>query len=177
MITSILLSIAVIIIIMLAMAGLSELIYQFFGKGKKLKLGIRSDDNFEKTLTIEGGDKLINTLQNKGYHIPSGCGGNATCGQCKIKLYTDMGPYSPTETPLFDRKSRSEARAFLEKGIGDGYTRLSCQVRVNKDIDVFLPKSTLQIKKYSARVIKKTQLASDKCEISLRPLQKFDYKP
>jgi len=162
---------------MLVMAALSELTYQFFGKGKKLKLVIRSDEDFEKTLTIEGGDKLLNTLQNKGYHIPSGCGGNATCGQCKIKLYTDMGPYSPTETPLFDRKSREETRRFLEKGIGDGYTRLSCQVRVDKNLDIFLPTSTLQVKKYSARLIKKTQLTSDKYEISLRPLQKFDYKP
>jgi Na(+)-translocating NADH:ubiquinone oxidoreductase F subunit len=162
---------------MLAMAGLSELTYQFFGKGKKLKLIIHSDDNFEKALTIEGGDKLLNTLQNKGYHIPSGCGGNATCGQCKIKLYTNMGPYSPTETPLFDRKSREETRKFLEKRIGDGYTRLSCQVRVDKDVDIFLPKSTLQVKKYSARVIKKIQLTSDKCEISLRPLQKFNFNP
>ena len=124
--TSLILSIAIIIIIMLAMAGLSELTYQFFGKGKKLNLVIHSDGDFEKTLAIEGGDKLLNTLQNKGYHIPSGCGGNATCGQCKIKLYTNMGPYSPTETPLFDRKSREETRRFLEKGIGDGYTRLSC---------------------------------------------------
>ncbi|MBT3355044.1 MAG: 2Fe-2S iron-sulfur cluster binding domain-containing protein, partial [Candidatus Scalindua sp.] len=177
MTTSIILSIAVIIIIMLAMAGLSELTYQFFGKGKKLKLGIRSDGNFEKSLTIEGGDKLLNTLQNKGYHIPSGCGGNATCGQCKIKLYTNMGPYSPTETPLFDRKSRADASKFLEEGIGNGYTRLSCQVRVDKDIDIFLPKSTLQVKKYSARLIKKTQLTSDKSEISLKPLKKFNFKP
>ena len=177
MTTSIILSIAIIVIIMLAMAGLSELTYQFFGKGKKLKLGIHSDDDFEKMLTIEGGDKLLNTLQNKGYHVPSGCGGNATCGQCKIKLYTNMGPYSPTETPLFDRKSREETRKFLEKGIGDGYTRLSCQVRVDKDMDIFLPKSTLQVKKYSARVIRKSQLTSDKYEISLRPLQKFKFKP
>jgi len=177
MTTSIILSIAIIVIIMLAMAGLSELIYQFFGKGKKLKLCIHSDENFEKTLTIEGGDKLLNTLQNKGYHIPSGCGGNATCGQCKIKLYTNMGPYSPTETPLFDRKSREETRKFLEKGVGDGYTRLSCQVRIDQDVDIFLPKSTLQVKKYSARVIKKVQLTSDKCEISLRPLQKFNFNP
>ncbi|GAX60576.1 Na+-translocating NADH-quinone reductase subunit F [Candidatus Scalindua japonica] len=162
---------------MLAMAGLSELTYQYFGKGKKRKLVIHSDDDFEKKLNIEGGDKLLNTLQNKGYNIPSGCGGNATCGQCKIKLYTDMGTYSPTETSLFDRKSREETRQFLEKGIGDGYTRLSCQVRVDKDIDIFLPKSTLQVKKYSARVIKKVELTSDKCEISLRPLRKFNFKP
>jgi hypothetical protein len=39
---------------MLAMAGLSELTYQLFGKGKKLKLTIHSDDNFEKALTTKG---------------------------------------------------------------------------------------------------------------------------
>ena len=66
MTTSIILSIIIIIIIMLSMAGLSELTYQFFGKGKKLKLGIHSDDDFEKALTIEGGDKLLNTLRTKG---------------------------------------------------------------------------------------------------------------
>ena len=48
MTTSIILSIAIIIIIMLAMAGLSELTYQFFGKGKKRKLVIHSDDDFKK---------------------------------------------------------------------------------------------------------------------------------
>ncbi len=96
MITSILLSIAVIIIIMLSMAGLSEITYQLFGKGKKLRLSIHSDDDFKKELSIEGGDKLLNILQNKEYHIPSGCGGNDTCGLCKVKLLTDMGSYSPT---------------------------------------------------------------------------------
>jgi len=162
---------------MLSIAGLSELTYQFFGKGKRLKLCIQSDDDFKKVLNIEGGDKLLNTLQNKGYHIPSGCGGNATCGQCKIKLFTDMGSYSPTEIPLFDRKARAETRSFLEEGKGDGYTRLSCQVRVDKDVNIYLPKSTLQVKKYTARVVKKIQLTSDKYEISLLPFQKFTFTP
>ncbi len=177
MITSIILSICIIIIIMLSMAGLSELTYQFFGKGKRLKLCIHSDDDFKKVLNIEGGDKLLNTLQNKGYHIPSGCGGNATCGQCKIKLLTDMGSYSPTEMPLFDRKARAETRSFLEEGKGGGYTRLSCQVRVDKDVNIYLPKSTLQVKKYTARVVKKIQLTFDKYEIHLLPFQKFNFTP
>ncbi|OHC01316.1 MAG: hypothetical protein A3H23_03530 [Planctomycetes bacterium RIFCSPLOWO2_12_FULL_40_19] len=177
MLTSIILSICIIIIIMLSMAGLSEITYQLFGKGKKLKLKIHSDDDFTKGLDIEGGNNLLNTLQNKGYHIPSGCGGNATCGQCKIKLFTNMGSYSPTEIPHFDRKAREETRKFLEEGKGDGYTRLSCQLRVDKDIDIYLPKSTLQVKKYTARVVRKVQLTSDKYEISLLPFQKFDFTP
>ncbi|MHC4453829.1 MAG: 2Fe-2S iron-sulfur cluster-binding protein, partial [Planctomycetota bacterium] len=138
MITSIILSIIIITIVMLAIAGLSELTYQFFGKGERLQLSIYSDDNFKKVLTIEGGDKLLNTLQNKGYHIPSGCGGNATCGLCKIKLLNDMGTYSPTELPLFDRKVREETRKYLEEGKGSGYTRLSCQVRVYQDVNIYL---------------------------------------
>ncbi len=177
MITSILLSIGIIIIIMLSMAGLSEITYQLFGKGKKLRLRIHSDDDFKKELNIEGGDKLLNILQNKEYHIPSGCGGNATCGLCKVKLLTDMGSYSPTEIPLFDCKAREDTRKFLEEGKGDGYTRLSCQVRVDKDVDIYLPKSTLHVKKYTARVVKKIQLTSDKYEISLLPFQKFNFAP
>jgi Na(+)-translocating NADH:ubiquinone oxidoreductase F subunit len=162
---------------MLSMAGLSEITYQLFGKGKKLRLRIHSDDDFKKELNIEGGDKLLNILQNKEYHIPSGCGGNATCGLCKVKLLTDMGSYSPTEIPLFDCKAREDTRKFLEEGKGDGYTRLSCQVRVDKDVDIYLPKSTLHVKKYTARVVKKIQLTSDKYEISLLPFQKFNFTP
>ncbi len=177
MITSIILSIIIITIIMLAIAGLSELTYQFFGKGKMLELRIHSDDNFQKVLTIEGGDKLLSTLQNKGYHIPSGCGGNASCGQCKIKLLNDMGTYSPTELVLFDRKSREETREYIEEGKGSGYTRLSCQVRVDRNVEIYLPKSTLQIKKYTARIARKIQLTFDKHEIHLIPPREFNFTP
>ncbi|ODS31681.1 MAG: Na+-translocating NADH-quinone reductase subunit F [Candidatus Scalindua rubra] len=177
MITSLIVGICIIIILMLTMAGLSEITYQFFGKGKKLKLGIHSDENFKKELAIEGGGKLLNILQNKGYHISAGCGGNATCGQCKVKLLTNMGPYAPTEIPHFDSRSREVSRRFIEEGKGDGYTRLSCQVRVDKDVNIYLPKSTLQVKKYTARVVKKLQLTSDKYEIRLLPFQKFDFIP
>ncbi len=177
MTTTIILSIGIIIIIMLSMAGLSEITYQLFGRGKKLRLGIHSDDDFKKMLDIEGGDKLLNILQNKGYNISSGCGGNATCGQCKIKLLTNMGSYSPTEMPHFNLRAREETRKFLEENKGDGYTRLSCQVRVDKDVDIYMPKSALQVKKYTARVVKKIQLTPDKYEIRLFPFRKFNFIP
>jgi Na(+)-translocating NADH:ubiquinone oxidoreductase F subunit len=159
------------------MAGLSEITYQFFGRGKKLKLGIHSDEDYKKELDIEGGGKLLTELQSKGYNISAGCGGNATCGQCKVKLLTDMGSYSPTETPHFDSRAREETRRFLEEGKGDGYTRLSCQVSIDKDLDIYLPKSTLQVKKYTARVVKKIPLTYDKYEMRLLPFQDFDFIP
>ncbi len=177
MLTSLIVGICIVIILMLTMAGLSEITYQFFGKGKKLKLSIHSDGDFKKELDIEGGGKLLSALQNKGYNISAGCGGNATCGQCKVKLLTDMGSYSPTETPHFDRRSREETRRFLEEGKGDGYTRLSCQVTIDKDLGIYLPKSTLQVKKYTARVVKKIPLTYDKYEIRLLPFHDFDFIP
>ena len=172
MFTTIIMTIGILIILMLAMASLSEATYQLFGKGKRLKLNIHSDDDFKKEEDIEGGQKLLSILQNKGYHISSGCGGNATCGQCKVELLTDMGPYAQTETPLFDRKAREETRRFLEEGEGEGYTRLSCQVSVDKDAEIYLPMSTLQVKKYTARVVKKAPLTGDKYELRLQPFSK-----
>ncbi len=177
MLTPVILTIIVIVALILALSGLSEIAYQLFGKGKRLRLAIHSDDAFKKELNFEGGERLLSILQNKGFHIPSGCGGNATCGQCKVKLLSDMGPHTPTETPLFDSVARKEAQAFLEDGKGDGYTRLSCQVRVDKDIEVYLPKSTLHVKKYTARVVKKIPLTSDKYETHLRPFKKFNFVP
>ncbi|MFQ5965084.1 MAG: NADH:ubiquinone reductase (Na(+)-transporting) subunit F [Candidatus Scalinduaceae bacterium] len=177
MITSLILGICIIIILMLSMAALSEITYQLFGKGKRLKLVVYSDDDYKKELDVEGGKKLLSILQNKGYHISAGCGGNATCGQCKVKLLTNMGTYAPTEIPLFDSRARKETNQFLKEGKGDGYTRLSCQVMVDKDVNVYLPMSTLQVKKYTARVVKKIPLTYDKYEIRLLPFQKFDFIP
>ncbi|MDR4503771.1 MAG: 2Fe-2S iron-sulfur cluster-binding protein [Candidatus Scalindua sp.] len=177
MLTPIIFTLIVIVVLMLALSGLSEIIYQLFGKGKRLRLVIHSDNEFKKELDFEGGEKLLSILQTKGFNISSGCGGNATCGQCKVKLLTNMGTYAPTEAPLFDSMARKETREFLEEGKGDGYTRLSCQVRVDKDVDIYLPGSTLHVKKYTARVLKKIQLTSDKYETHLHPFQKFDFIP
>ncbi len=57
MLTSLIIGICVVIILMLTMAGLSEITYQFFGRGKKLKLSVHSDEDYKKELDIEGGGK------------------------------------------------------------------------------------------------------------------------
>ena len=101
----------------------------------------------------------------------------ATCGQCKVKLHTDVGSYTSVESPHFDMKTREAARKYLEQGVGDGYVRLACQVRVEKDVSLYLPKDTLHVKKYTARVIKKIPITSDKMEMWLKPSKLIQYKP
>lgn len=155
----------------------SEITYQFFGRGVKRKLTVLSDDAYRKELDIEGGEKLLPLLQNRGFNIPAACGGMATCGQCKVKLFTDVGTYTTAETPHFDMRAREATRKFLEQGVGDGYVRLACQVRVEKDVSLYLPKDTLHVKKYTARVIKKRAITSDKMEVWLKPSKPIQYKP
>lgn len=177
MITSLLLGAGILSFLVLLLSIFSEIIYQFFGRGEKRKLTVVSDDEYKKELDIEGGEKLLSLLQNRGFNIPAACGGMATCGQCKVKLHTNVGTYTAVETPHFDMRTREAARKFLEQGTGDGYTRLACQVRVDKDVSLYLPKDTLHVRKYTARVIKKRAITSDKMEMWLLPSRPIQYKP
>lgn len=150
MVTPLVIGAGILALLVLLLSLFSEIIYQFFGRGEKRKLTILSDDDYRKELTIEGGEKLLPLLQSRGFNVPAACGGMATCGQCKVKLYTNVGPYTAAETPHFDMKTRETSRKFLEQGTGDGYVRLACQVRVEKDVDLYLPKDTLSVKQYTA---------------------------
>jgi Na+-transporting NADH:ubiquinone oxidoreductase subunit F len=164
-------------LLVLLLSIFSEIAYQFFGRGEKRKLTIVSDDEYKKELDIEGGERLLALLQNRGFNIPAACGGMATCGQCKVELHTNVGSYTAVETPHFDMKTREVARKYLEEGVGDGYTRLACQVRIEKDVSLYLPKDTLHVKKYTARVMRKIPITSDKMEMWLKPSKPVQYKP
>lgn len=164
-------------LLVLILSLFSEIVYQFFGRGEKRKLTVLSDDEYKKELGIEGGERLLSLLQNNNFNIPAACGGMATCGQCKVKLFTDVGTYTAVEVPHFDMRTREASRKFLEEGAGDGYVRLACQVRVEKDVSLYLPKDTLHVKKYAARVVKKIPITSDKMEMWLKPSKPIQYKP
>ncbi|OHB92554.1 MAG: hypothetical protein A2Z58_08080 [Planctomycetes bacterium RIFCSPHIGHO2_12_42_15] len=66
-------------LLVLLLSIFSEVVYQFFGRGEKRKLVVLSDDEYRKELDIEGGERLLSLLQNRGFNIPAACGGMATC--------------------------------------------------------------------------------------------------
>ncbi|MCF6148376.1 MAG: 2Fe-2S iron-sulfur cluster binding domain-containing protein [Candidatus Kuenenia sp.] len=177
MLTPLFLGAGILAVLVLTLSLVCEIVFQFFGRGEKRKLTVLSDDEFKKELNIEGGERLLSLLQNNGFNIPAACGGMATCGQCKVKLYTDVGSYTVVETPHFDMRSRETAKKFLEEGVGGSYERLACQVRVEKDVSLYLPKDALHVRKYTARAVKKILITSDKMEIWLKPSKPIDYKP
>ncbi|RKX92072.1 MAG: oxidoreductase [Spirochaetes bacterium] len=101
---------------------------------------VEIDINGKKTLTVKGGDKLLSSLAAEGIFIPSACGGRGSCGACKCKVESDVGPHLPTEIP------------YLTKEEIDDNVRLACQVKVKENIQIRIPDELFNVKKFDTKV-------------------------
>jgi Na+-transporting NADH:ubiquinone oxidoreductase subunit F len=110
----------------------------------------------EKPLEVNGGQTLLAALYSNDIFIPSACGGQGTCGHCKITVTSGGGPVLPTETPLLTRK---EVRSSV---------RLACQVKIREDIYVRIPAELLDVKMFTATVESSVVLTHDIKEICMR---------
>jgi len=90
------------------------------------KISVIQDDEKDE-FVVQGGNSLLSCLTDNGINISSSCGGKATCGYCKVKVLNGGGPMLPTEEIFMSREEKRD-------GI-----RLSCQVKVKNDIEVFIP--------------------------------------
>ncbi|HUH46136.1 MAG TPA: NADH:ubiquinone reductase (Na(+)-transporting) subunit F [Arenibacter sp.] len=104
--------------------------------------------NGEKKIEVGSGGSLLTTLANKKIFLPSACGGGGTCIQCDCYVHSGGGAALPTETPHFSRKE-------LNDGI-----RLSCQVKVNHDMEITIPEEIFGIKKWEGVVVRNYNVAS-----------------
>ncbi|MED0960708.1 2Fe-2S iron-sulfur cluster-binding protein [Bacillus paramycoides] len=77
------------------------------------------------TFDIKEGTKLVLALEDNGVHILHRCGGKARCTTCRVEVIAGD----------FCDPTNDEKQAITEKGIED-HLRLSCQMRVHKDITV-----------------------------------------
>ena len=110
----------------------------------------------EKPLEVDGGQTLLASLYANEIFIPSACGGQGTCGHCKISVLSGGGPVLPTETPLLTRK---EIRSNV---------RLACQVKIREDIYVRIPEELLNVRMFTSTVESSNDLTYDMKEIRLR---------
>jgi Na+-transporting NADH:ubiquinone oxidoreductase subunit F len=94
----------------------------------------------QKEFKINGGSTLLSTLGEQGIFLPSACGGKGTCGTCKVKVISDVGPHLPTETPLLTDEEIKEN------------IRLSCQIKVKKDIEISIPEELFAIQQFKTTV-------------------------
>ncbi|MBN1806361.1 MAG: 2Fe-2S iron-sulfur cluster binding domain-containing protein [Sedimentisphaerales bacterium] len=110
----------------------------------------------EKPLEVNGGQTLLAALYSNDIFIPSACGGQGTCGHCKITVTSGGGPVLPTETPLLTRKE-------IRSGV-----RLACQVKIREDIYVRIPAELLDVRMFNATVESSVELTHDIKEICMR---------
>ncbi len=101
---------------------------------------VRINDDDDKTVIVAPGGKLLTTLAAREIFLPSACGGQGTCGQCKCKVLEGGGDILPTERDFMTRK---EAR--------DG-VRLACQVPVKQDMAVEVAPEILDVKRWQCTV-------------------------
>lgn len=77
------------------------------------------------SFTVEEGTKLVLALEKNGVDVSHRCGGGARCTTCRVSITnTDEVPMGEAE------------KACLEEDGVLGEFRLSCQIRVDRDLDV-----------------------------------------
>jgi Na+-transporting NADH:ubiquinone oxidoreductase subunit F len=110
-------------------------------------------NNGKKKLEIKGGAPLLSSLSEEGIYLPSACGGRGSCGSCKCQIETDVGPILPTEFPYLSDDE-------IKKN-----TRLACQIKIKKDLSIFIPDELFNVKQFSGRVLSIKNITYDIKEV------------
>jgi Na+-transporting NADH:ubiquinone oxidoreductase subunit F len=123
--------------------------------------------NEREPVQLQGGGKLLDALYANDIFIPSACGGQGTCGFCKVRVLHGGGSVLPTETPFLTSDE-------LEAG-----TRLACQVKIRNDLDIVVKDEYLLVRRFAARVASARMLTSDIRELRLSLLApaRLDFRP
>ncbi len=137
-ISLILLGVVLFIVIVIALVVIILLAKSQLVSSGEVEININDDP--EKSVKVPVGSKLLFALADKGIFVPSACGGQGTCGECKLVIKEGGGDILPTEKGKLSRKQ-----------IKEGY-RLSCQVAVKQNMKVEIPAEVFDIKKWECTV-------------------------
>lgn len=113
------------------------------------------NDDADRKVAAAAGTTLLGALSDAAILVPSACGGQGTCGACKVKVTDGGGELLPTET---SHVKRGEAR--------DG-VRLACQVKLRNDMAVELPEDVFGTKSWTCRVLRNDNVATFIKELEL----------
>ncbi|MFP4113036.1 MAG: NADH:ubiquinone reductase (Na(+)-transporting) subunit F [Spirochaetota bacterium] len=113
-------------------------------------------NNGKRELNIRGGAPLLQTLAESGIFVPSACGGRGSCGACKVKVLSDVGPHLPTELP------------YLEKEEMEENVRLSCQIKVKENLQVEIPEALFNVQEYEGVVERIRDVTHDIKEVYVK---------
>ena len=111
-------------------------------------------NNGKKDMVVKGGANMLITLSEHGIYIPSACGGRGSCGECKLKVESDIGPILPTELPYLTDSETQEN------------VRLACQNKIRADLNIEIPEALFNCRRYEkGRVVKMEKITHDIIEM------------
>ncbi|MBQ9911452.1 MAG: DUF4445 domain-containing protein [Firmicutes bacterium] len=88
----------------------------------------RIQDGGDVKYHAEPGENILEIAQKAGVNIDVPCGGNGTCGKCKMRIMSGSVAYDKTNSKLSDEEY-------------DDNWRLACQSTVEADVTLFVPSS------------------------------------
>lgn len=120
----------------------------------------------KRVMTVKGGSSLLSTLAGQKIFIPSACGGKATCGLCKLAVLDGAGPVLPTEQPYLTADE-------IKRNV-----RLSCQVKIKRNLKILIPEELFNIREYNTTVTDIQQLTHDikYVRLQLQPSDRISFK-
>ena len=92
---------------------------------------------------------MLAGLARNGIFIPSACGGNARCGYCKVRVTSGGGEVTAPEEPLLSPAEK------------DAGIRLACQLKIQNDLAIEIPKHLFSVKRFSGKIAEKSLLTYD----------------
>ncbi|MFK7896084.1 MAG: NADH:ubiquinone reductase (Na(+)-transporting) subunit F [Myxococcota bacterium] len=126
-------TVVILALVLILMAAKAQLV-----QSGDVKILINGDP--DKALTAAAGSTLLNTLADNQIFIPSACGGQGTCGVCRVTVDEGGGSILPTETGHINRGDAREG------------CRLSCQVKVKQDMEIQIPEEIFGVRRWTCRV-------------------------
>ena len=113
----------------------------------------------KKTLAVDGGSSLLSSLAEQNIFIPSACGGRGSCAYCKLKVNSGGGMIGPVEEPYLSPEERKDN------------VRLSCQVKVRKDMQIEIPEDLFSVRRFRTKLVHKKPLTHDIVELRMQLLE------
>ena len=98
------------------------------------------NDDPDKSINVDTGGTVLAALGDQNVYLPSACGGQGTCAQCKCQVIEGGGDILPTETAYINRQDQKNN------------WRLGCQVKIRNDMKIQVPDEIFSIRKWDAVV-------------------------
>jgi Na+-transporting NADH:ubiquinone oxidoreductase subunit F len=133
-------------VIVLALVGVILLARSMLVATGEVTVVINEDP--DKAVNVSAGGKLQDALAASRVFVPSACGGQGTCGQCKVKVHSGGGDILPTERDFMTRREVREG------------ARLACQVAVKQDMEIEIPPEIFNVQKWECTVRSNNNVAT-----------------